>query len=110
MIERYRMIIEGMGCEYRNLNKCSYFMVEMVKQLQVHEMGRIQVETNQNGVGPKVSIGIVFRESGMLLHADPGQGYAALDVFSLKPFDKTIIRNIFTEFFGTGDIVEFVKK
>lgn len=101
MIARYRIHIDGFGCEARSLGECAEFVTVLVNTLKVREVMRQQIEVFENipDAGPGISIQVTFLESSLSLRTWPAPGQAFLDIFSCRAFGRNMVENAFTRFF-----------
>lgn len=107
MIKRYRMVIEGFDCRYRNLEDCGIFMSDLVEILQTKKILFGQVEILKDMIQgcsdkakPGISMFVIYLESGSQLHTWPEEEFVALDVFSCKNFRSDDIVFHFKNFFN----------
>ena len=119
MIPKYRMSIDGYGCQNsRSLDGGNQFLSMLVETLKINERQRQLVgyssplacqseEVNALTFGnkkPGISAQIIFLESGLQLHTWPEKEEATVDIFSCLKFDRSLVEKAFKRFFKPREI------
>ena len=82
------------------VNPIKYFLNEIVNEIQLGKVSESYKQFEPHGVTGF----ILLEESHISIHTWPEHHFAAIDIFSCKPFDKEIISEILVQFFKTANI------